>query len=344
MSVAVALLVDAYRELNSRRLFWVTLVISGLVILGYASIGFDSTGMSMFFGLTHIENEFFTQGSPLAKLLYRSVFSTFMVGIWLAWVATILAIISTTSIFPDFVAGGAIDLVLAKPIRRTSLFFLKYLASLLFVVLQVSVFCVGVFLCMGWRIGEWNPMIFAAIPLVTLFYSYLYCVNVLVGIITRSALTALLVTMLFWVSLFSLNAAEAIVNRVRTQAVVRAEQAISDKIRAEDEELIRKLDRWHRPVRLIQAVGPKTSDTIGLLERWFRRRDDLPLADLLTGNFTASESGGVTMRENNFERQVALRIEAEYHARSWWYLIGSSLAFEALVLGVAGFVFVRRDY
>ncbi len=220
-----AMLLDSYRELNSKKLFWVILVISAMVVLTYASIGFDETGMSMFFGLWHTENELLTKGSFMSSLLYRSIFSTFMVGIWLAWIATILALVSTTTIFPDFVTGGAIDLVLSKPIRRVTVFFMKFATSLLFVLLQVTLFCVGVFLCMGIRLGDWEWKIFAAIPVVTLFFSYLFSVNVLFGVWTRSALAALLITMVLWTSLWSVNQAETILNVVRTQMIMAVERA-----------------------------------------------------------------------------------------------------------------------
>ena len=73
---------------------------------------------------------------------------------------------------------------------------MKFATSLLFVLLQVTLFCVGVFLCMGIRLGDWEWKIFAAIPVVTLFFSYLFSVNVLFGVWTRSALAALLITMM----------------------------------------------------------------------------------------------------------------------------------------------------
>ncbi len=220
-----AMLIDSYRELNSKKLFWVILFMSATVVLTFASIGFDETGMSMFFGLTHVENALLTDGSFLASLMYRSIFSTFMVGVWLAWIATILALVSTTTIFPDFVTGGAIDLMLSKPIRRVTLFFLKFVASLLFVLLQVTLFCLGVFLCMGIRLGDWEWKIFAAIPVVMLFFSYLFSVNVLFGVWTKSALAALLITMILWTSLWSVNQAETILNVVRTQMIMAVERA-----------------------------------------------------------------------------------------------------------------------
>src|SRR5262245_36365632 len=102
MRVLAALLLDSYRELNSRKLFWIVLVLSALVLVAYASIGFDENGLFILFGLKHIDSDLIREGSPMARLLYRGIFATFVVPIWLAWSATILALISTAPIFPEF--------------------------------------------------------------------------------------------------------------------------------------------------------------------------------------------------------------------------------------------------
>ena len=376
MTAVFAMLLDAYRELNSKRLFWVTLFISATVVVSYASMGFNPDGMTIFFGLIDIESPIINENSPWAKLLYRSIFSSFIVSLWLAWVATILALISTTTIFPDFMAGGSIDLVLSKPLGRIKLFVIKYCFSLLFVLLQVAVFCVGIFFCMGLRIGEWNWLIFAAIPLVTVFFSYLYSVNVLFATITRSALTSLLLTLLLWFSLFSVSQTEGILNLFKTQQTIqveRLEEQVANteaslarmddvetaetlrgnlEVRLEEQrdELAQiqatadRLDRWHRPIRASQRVLPKTAETIGLLDRWLKKEGDLNLLDLMNGNVRTDEDGNIVVREGSLENQSQQRMVEEYESRSSWYVIGTSLAFEFVVLSIACLIFCRRDY
>ncbi len=373
-----AMLLDSYRELNSKKLFWMILVMSAMVVLVYASIGFDETGMSMFFGLWQIENALLTKGSFMSIVLYRSIFSTFMVGIWLTRIATILALVSTTTVFPDFVSGGAIDVMLSKPIRRVTLFFMKFVASLLFVLLQVTVFCVGVFLCMGIRLGDWEWKIFAAIPVVMLFFSYLFSVNVLFGVWTRSALAALLITMMLWTSLWSVNQSETVLNLVRTQMIMEVEHADESIAKLEESyaaletdkneqnaparqriksqlessreerdstlETIGKIDNWYKPIRAIRTVMPKTAETIALLDRWLRRDTDVNLFDLLQGKVARDDSGAFRVTDTSDDREAQRRVQQEYDAKSEWYLIGSSLVFEALVLSLACWIFVRRDY
>lgn len=373
-----AMLLDSYRELNSKRLFWIILGLSFIFVLFYGSIGFNEKGMTMFFGLWERETEFLVEGSPMSSLLYRGIFATFVVPLWLAWIATILALISTASIFPDFVADGSIDLVLSKPIGRVRLFLYKYFASLMFVLLQVALFCGGVFLCIGLRLSDWDWRVFLAIPIVIAFYSYLYSVCVFFGIWTRSALTALLLTFLLWFGLYAINQTEGILNLIKTQMVVDVEEQDEqirslEATRAETEqgegqnveatlqqldrelddlcqrrndtqETIDTLDKWHQPARITQTVLPKTSETIGLLDRYLSREGDINLMDLITGSVEQNPAGEWTRTEGDSEQQAQRRLQEEYSARPLWYVIGTSLAFEFVVLVAGCWVFVRRDF
>lgn len=386
MRQALALFLDAYRELNARKLFWLTLAISGMVVIGFGSVGFTDNGISVMFGLWEIESSI-NANSPLARPLYMGIFSYFIVGLWMTWAAAILALVSTTSIFPDFLAGGAIDIVLSKPISRLRLFFLKYLASLLFVVLQVAVFCVGIFLCVGWRLGEWNFMIFLAIPIITVFFSYLFAVNVFVGVWTRSGLTALLLTIIFWFCIFSVTAAENILRTVQVEQELRMERekdmivALEDQIEQldgkedsfavakrerlqsqissrettieESRTIANALDPWHRGVSIGLWVLPKTSETVGLLNRALEDPTGLNIMDIMEGRGieNGNGSGGNNVTDNGDmnatvrSRQNADRVvREEIESRSLWYVLGTSLIFELVVLAAAARIFCRRDF
>lgn len=376
------MLLDAYRELNSRALFWVVLGLSGLVVVLFGAMGFNEEGVT-YFGFMIAEEPMLASGTPLSSMLYRSIFSSFIVTAWLGWAATILALISTSTIFPDFVASGAIDIVLAKPIGRLRLFIYKYIVSLLFVLLQVGLFCAGIFIVMGWRLGEWDWRIFGAVPVILLFYSYLFAVCVFFGLRTRSAIPAILFTMLFWLSMWLLNTGVDISNMFRhtfrVQAERRAEQIESDeeflkallpetatdeqraiymqRQASRQESLLRnqeehdrliqgaeKLDTAYGLLRGIQAPMPKTAETIGLVDRWLRRSTDVAITDIFTGNVTTTADGSLRTTDTSIDREVVARLEEDMRDRSWWYLIGTSLAFEVVVLGAAGWIFVRRDF
>jgi ABC-type transport system involved in multi-copper enzyme maturation permease subunit len=382
MNGIIALFIDAYRELNARKLFWLTLALSLLLVLAFGSIGFNERGLSLLYGLYEVDSPYFVKGNPLSLILYQGIFSYFMVTIWLAWGATILALISTTSIFPDFLASGSVELVLSKPIRRITLFIVKYIGALLFVLFQVTVFCVGAFICIGLRIGTWDPTVLLGIPLITLFFSYLYCINVLVGIISRSAMAALLVCLIFWFLLFSLQQASELVAFAYTDMALGTEsqqraidnkgkelEATEQRLAAADnsdrqtlenqrdslddqisryktemedqQETLGTLGAWKAGVDTALWFLPKTGATKRLLTRALEGDAPVTFTDLMTGNFDSSSRRNSTP---DVERETTLRIEAEERSVPAWWILGTSVAFELVILTFAAFVFIRRDY
>lgn len=211
MTAVLAILGDSYRELRARRIFWLVLAISAAIVLAFGSIGFNEKGMSIGYGLHTIEEPNLVAGSPLVIPLMDFIFTDFVLGIWLAWGAIILALISTASVFPDFLAGGSVDLVLSKPVNRWTVFLTKYAGSLIFVLIQSMIFCIGIFLVLGLRLSVWRWPIFWAVPVVVLVFSYLYAVMVLMNVLTRSVLASLLVTAGAWMAIFVVHTAHRVV-------------------------------------------------------------------------------------------------------------------------------------
>ncbi|HEY2588390.1 MAG TPA: ABC transporter permease [Tepidisphaeraceae bacterium] len=364
----LAIFLDAYRDLNARKLFWVTLILSAFVVLSFAIVGVDAKGLSIV--TFHME-------LPQAKLLYKQLFSLIVIGLWLTWAATLLALVSTAGIFPDFISGGSVDLYLAKPIGRGRLFVTKYLSGLLFVTLQVLVVACGSFLILGIRGHDWNLRLFWAVPIVVCFYSYLFGFCVLLGVQTRSTIAALLLTLLFWTFLAVLDRGEPALltfrNAYETQAhekqersesadmvLLRAQanpqsaallpslQESSDSARREADDAAhtaRVLRNVHAAVYGIKTVTPKTTDTLGLLDRY-----------LFPSNKEAEYAGGVSpdqqqqrspppFDENQADMMAGAKKAVEdLRARSPWWIVGTSLAFEAVIVALAMWVFCRRDY
>src|SRR5687768_1574075 len=105
-------------------MFWIVLVLSGLVVVAFASVGIRNEKLAFLWMETPIPVPF----APAD--FYKFLFAAFGIKYWLGFAATILALISTTSIFPDFITGGSIDLYLSKPIGRLRLFLTKYVSGL----------------------------------------------------------------------------------------------------------------------------------------------------------------------------------------------------------------------
>ncbi|MAV55793.1 MAG: hypothetical protein CMJ28_07560 [Phycisphaerae bacterium] len=209
MSLLIAMFIDTWRELTSRFLFWIVLAISAFIVLMLSSVGFDETGISLWWGISHSDHELLRRGTRNLEVVYRAFFSDVLVGFWLTYAATFLGLISTASVFPDFLSGGGVDMLLAKPRRRASIFIAKFLASLLFAAVPVTLVCLGVLISMRMALGIWEFEILYALPYVLLFYSSLFAVCVLVGTVTRSALASLLLTVVIWGLFLAASAVES---------------------------------------------------------------------------------------------------------------------------------------
>ena len=304
-----ALLLDAYRELNAKKLFWITLILSFLVVAVYAAFGINEQG------LTFLWFEFPTPINSTIippKLLYKFSFAYVGVPIWLTWIATILALISTASIIPDFIAGGAVELTLSKPIGRVRLLLTKYFTGLLFAALQVLAFSAACLLVIGIRGGSWEWRVLLAVPIVIVFFSYLFCVATFFGLITRSTIASLLLTLLAWVGFFAFNLADELflsfreAQQLQVEIYERREQiqlAAADTERqrliadgqdapddpeslnpflsstrknlAERRESRDTMYAWSRRIIAVKTVLPKTSETIDLLGRSLLSMDEL---------------------------------------------------------------------
>ena len=307
VSQTKALVLDAYRELNSKKLFWIVLVLSGLFSVVIGAVGFDESGVSIFGKqlMAQPSTAFYSAEEFYIQLL----FLPFGVGFWITWAATILALISTAGIIPDLITGGSVDLYLSKPLGRVRLFLTKYILGLLFVALQISFFCLCCFIVIGLRADVWAWSIFIVIPVVTAFYSFLFCVTALVGLWTGSTLAALLVTLLLWLGLFVINLADSALLgfqtlfetqvQGQTASIEQTEQTLEQRrasnpnlspiiLRSYENVLVTKreslqnsqdnldqLNFWYDLVLAVKAPLPKTSESIDILTRWLNESESL---------------------------------------------------------------------
>ena len=239
-----AMLIDAYRELNARKLFWITMGLNILVVTVFASLGINEKGPT--FWHWTFDNQFFNTKTVSPELFYKLQFVTWGTPFWLSWIATILALVSTAGIIPDLVAGGSIETMISKPISRTRLFLTKYTFGLGFATLQVAVFSTGCFLVMWIRGGTAEFGLFMAIPLVVLFFSYLFAVCALLGLVTRSTVASLLITLLLWFVIFAVNATDALLIQQKAQYAIEVETLearLENRIKNADRAIAARVER-----------------------------------------------------------------------------------------------------
>lgn len=377
LTQTAAIFVDAYRELHARKLFWVTMVVSVVLVAAFATVGITDKGPTVLWWTLPLE-QLSTKIVP-AELFYKFLFAQLAIPLWLSWGAVILALVSTASMIPEFVTGGSIELSLSKPIGRLRLLLTKYLAALVFVALQAVVFVGGWFFLIGIRGGSWEPRLLLAVPIVLLVFSSVYCVCALVGMLTRSTIAALIAAMIFWLIVFMVHTTETIflqlkvTNELRQErisafiesiaakrlrqaeqaasegrtvdaAVAAADQAALDRRQSQLDEAIanaKTLNRVHAIMYGVKTVLPKTSETVGLLQRNLLSPEDAE-------RFIPSNTDDVQTRRGDDvrinQREQVRRIDRAQRERTLGWVLGTSLAFQAAIFGLMAWIFTRRDF
>jgi hypothetical protein len=100
----------------------------------------------------------------------------------------------------------------------------------------------------------------------------------------------------------------------------------------------------HRIALAIATPLPKTSETINVLERELIAHADLPQAsDDEDSSDEPGQRSGFRGRGRE-DRVVASELDLELRHRSIPWILGTSGAFEAVILTLAGWIFCRRDY
>jgi len=384
-----AMLIDAYRELNAKKLFWLTMGLNVFAVLIFASLGINDRGTTLLhwtFDNSILNTKIFSE-----EFYYKTKFTGLGVRFWLSWVSAILALVSTAGIIPDMVSSGTIEPILSKPLGRTRLFLTKYATGLLFVGLQVLVFTAGCFLVIGIRAGSWEFGMFLAIPIVLAFFSYIYSFCALVGLVTRSTITALLLTCLFWSMLFVVHYGDETMTMFRVSAEIKMEDRAAAVERQEDKaqakiEVMREEGEpvpgengeplpenakdsleavnsrltnarsnlsdsqngvaswkaWNARVGMLKSILPKTSETLSLLKK------NLVSEDAMTKLLNAQMENQPKYNENEMpaiaDPRVGTRMQDAQLQKSAAWILSTSFAFEAFLLGLCIIIFTRRDF
>ena len=375
----LAILHDAYREMNSKKMFWICLLLSGFAMACFAVVAVTETG------LTFAGRDF---ASPYVAVTsqYKFLFRYVIIEYWLTWGMLILAIISTAGIFPDFLSGGSIELFISKPISRLRLFFTKYLCGMLFVLLQVTIFAIVAFVVVGVRGTMWEPRLFLAIPIVLCMFSYLYALSILFGVLSRSTVASLLLTILIWALIGGAHFGEvrllamknlkqrrvelldrqlkavptkpttasspsrgsmmdAMRKAFATGRPVAPTPALRERLQSTRNEAANDLHFWtfwHKVAMPLHLIAPKTSDTSDLLLHQLLTTDEFMQMTQGQPEDMAEQFGNQGIDPDLW--RLNNEVESIRRGRTVQTTIGTSLIFEGIIVGIAAWIFCRRDF
>ena len=235
---------------------------------------------------------------------------------------------------------GSIETILSKPVSRWKIFAVKYLGMLGFMAVPLTMFCLIVFLAMGIRVGVWKFEVFYAVPLLTFVFSILYSYAVMIGVWTKSTLFALLATMLFWGVSFLLHISESLLydaGIMTAKAGVQIDfQTGQTTYHDEPQEPDPNLVAFYDGFRKATWILPKPRKATLLLERLLVFDDELgPLAGVRMQDLMAGVSADGIIKDAQADSQERMSLTE--------ILLPSAL-FQVVMLGLGGWIFVRRDF
>jgi hypothetical protein len=115
-----------------------------------------------------------------------------------AGVALVLSIIMTAFFIPNMLRKGTVDLLIVKPISRTTLLGYKYIGGLSYMLINTLIIVFGIWLALGLRSGMWGTGFLISIPILTFEFAIFYAVSALFGVLTRSTIVAVLMGVGAW--------------------------------------------------------------------------------------------------------------------------------------------------
>ena len=115
-------------------------------------------------------------------------------------IGLIAGLLVTSAIVPQMFEPGSITLLLSKPVSRSLLFFSKFVSGCAFMLINMSYLIVGLWLIAGWRYDIWNHRMLWCIPMFLFIFLIYYSVSSLAGIIWKSPVVSVVVTIGFYLS------------------------------------------------------------------------------------------------------------------------------------------------
>jgi len=157
-------------------------------------------------------------------------------------IGLLIAIIVTANMIPDMFEPGSLNLLLSKPISRWGLFTSKFFGGCVFIGLCASYLFFGLWLWMGWGMGIWDRAMLLSIPLYIIVFAIYFSVSAVVGLIWRSPIVSVILTLMFWAFCFAIGSTFTPFDRKMTNSEFNSLLPVNQQVYAAD--VIHRLKVW----------------------------------------------------------------------------------------------------
>lgn len=157
---------------------------------------------------------------PLSREQFIDLLNQFVFPLTLYYLlgvgAVFVGVLVTAPIIPEMLQPGSLHLLLSKPVSRAGLYLSKFVGGCAFVLLCVALLVSGLWLIAGFRLGIWNHRLLYCIPIFVFLFAVYYSVSALAALRWRSAIVAVVLTVLFWFGCFAVGMTAAMFDTLVT--------------------------------------------------------------------------------------------------------------------------------
>jgi ABC-type transport system involved in multi-copper enzyme maturation permease subunit len=235
-----------------------------------------------------------------------------------AAIALLLSTIITAFFIPNMLRKGTVDLLLVKPIHRSTLLIQKYIGGLLMIFLNTAFVVLGIWAVLGLRTGLWGTGFLVSILVITYQFALYYAVSTLFGVLTRSSIVAILMACLAW---FVLNLLFGWGYLWVDQTRIAPDVARELKLEVDGKEQLKLLPDWaYTTADAVHLVTPHLKDF-----------------DVLTGKLIADD----TLPSYSSERKLADKMYASF---SWTEALTVTTIYIVVLLALSCWWFATKDF
>jgi ABC-type transport system involved in multi-copper enzyme maturation permease subunit len=206
LTILRALLLDALYQVLDNKVFRILGALVALLVVASFTISVDAEGVSMLFGLWRWDYppglyQGLGLNSGALSVVTESVAAyaaTWVIDLPSLTIGMFFAIVATAFFLPHVLERGTADLSFSKPVPRWQVLLTAYVAGLLFVGLLAVALSVGVFaglaVSSNIRVPDllWSPVSSVYV------FAMVYVVSLAAGLLTRSSVAAILITLVFY--------------------------------------------------------------------------------------------------------------------------------------------------
>ena len=198
-----------------------------------------------------------------------------------------IGILVTANIIPETFDPGSLNLLLSKPISRAGLFITKFFGGcVLIAICSVLLFC-GLWLWLGLAADIWESALLWSIPIYILVFAIYFSISSFIGLVFRSPIMAIVMTVVFWGVCWSLGFGYQRLNAAAENNRLYNVAALDETIVAQDGlgELVQwspDKSSWEKVAKVKESDNP--GEAIGMgIAYWTGRLKSEPF--LLTPKF-----------------------------------------------------------